>query len=138
MSIDGSWRPHPSPTPLTEHFWDATGREELLLQRCRTCGTALYYPRMSCTHCGSRDLDWERASGRGTVYSYTVARRATHPAFADRVPYVIAIIALEEGPRMTSNVLCDPEEARVGMKVRLAFEDLGDGHKLPVFEPAAE
>jgi len=133
----GIERPKPRPTELTKPFWDAARRHELHLQRCSSCGRHVFYPRFSCPYCGARTLEWVRASGRATVYSYTVARRPTHAAFADRVPYVIAIVSLEEGPRMTTNVVgCSPDDVAIGMPVRAAFEDLDDEISLVVFEPA--
>jgi len=120
-------RPRPNPTPLSRPFWDGTRRRELLVQRCRACGTHVFYPRYLCTACGSDALDWVRASGRGTVFTYTVARRPTHAAFADRVPYVIAVVELEEGPKLTTNIVgVDPEQVAIGMPVRATFEDVGD------------
>ncbi len=77
------------------------------------------------------------ARGTGTLYTYTVARRPTHPGFADRVPYVIAVVELDEGPRMTTNLIdCSPEELSIGMRVEVAFGDLQDGLRLPLFRPA--
>ena len=131
-------RPKPRPTELSKPFWDAARRHELHIQRCTACGKHVFYPRYSCPHCGARGLEWVPASGRATVYSYTVARRATHPAFADRVPYVIAIVELAEGPRMTTNVVgCSPDDVHVGMAVQATFEDLDDEIALVNFEPAS-
>lgn len=128
-------RPVPEPSPLSEPYWQAARRHELLIQSCRRCGTHIFYPRYNCTDCGSRDLEWVRPSGRGTVYSFTVARRPTHPGLADRVPYVIAIVELEEGPRMTTNIVdCDPDRVAIGMPVEVTFEDSGE-ISLPMFRP---
>ena len=130
--------PLPHPSPLTQPFWDATAREELLLQRCEACGAHVFYPRHNCTECGSRSLTWVPARGTGTLFTYTVARRPTHPAFADRVPYLIAVVELDEGPRMTTNLVdCDPEEAAIGMRVEVAFGELQEGLRLPFFRPAS-
>jgi hypothetical protein len=77
--------------------------------------------------CGASDLRWERVSGRGSVFTYTVAFRPTHPAFADRVPYVIAVVELEEGPKMTTNIVnVEPAAVVIGMEVEATFEDVGD------------
>jgi uncharacterized OB-fold protein len=93
---------------------------------------------VNCTECGSQALEWVVACGRGTVYSYTVARRPTHPAFAERVPYVIAIVELDEGPRVTTNVVdCDPDAVRIGLPVELTFEAPVDGIALPLFRPSS-
>jgi uncharacterized OB-fold protein len=131
-------RPRPTPSPPTEAFWAATADSRFLLQRCRACGSAQFYPKATCTTCGSSDLDWEAASGRGTLHTYTVARRPTHPAFEGAEPYVVAIIELEEGPRVTSNLVdCAPEDVRVGMAVELVWdEQQADGIRLPLWQPA--
>lgn len=129
-------RPLPRPTPLSAPFWDAARRHELHVQRCMRCGVHVFYPRYNCPSCGSRELDWVTASGRGTVYTYTIARRPTHRAFADRVPYVIAIVELDEGPRMTTNIVgCGPEDVRIGMRVVATFEDVSDEVSLVMFGP---
>ncbi len=130
-------RPRPEPTPTSRPFWEATARGEFMIQHCPRCDANVFYPRINCTGCGSLELEWRPTSGRGSVYSYTVARRPTHPAFADRVPYVIAIVELEEGPRVTTNLVdCDPENVKIGMPVRVIFEDPVDGIAIPVFQPA--
>jgi uncharacterized protein len=129
-------RPRPNPSPLTQPFWDGTRRGELCVQRCAACGTHVFYPRYLCTACGSDALGWVRASGRGTVFTYTVARRPTHSAFADRVPYVIAVVELEEGPKLTTNIVgADPDQVAIGMPVHATFEDIGDV-TLVYFEPS--
>lgn len=126
----------PQPTDLSRPFWEAARRHELLIQRCYACEHYIFYPRYNCPHCGSRELHWAKASGRGRVYTYTVARRPTHPAFADRVPYVIAIVELEEGPRMTTNIVgCDPDSVRIDMPVEVRFWDVSDEMSLVMFRP---
>ena len=132
-------RPRPSPSPSTQAFWEATGKDQFLIQRCRACGAAQFYPKTTCTTCGSSELDWEPASGRGTLHTFTVARRATHPAFAGAEPYVVAIIELAEGPRVTGNVVgCDVDEVRIGMPLELVWDDEDpDGIRLPLWQPAA-
>lgn len=131
-------RPLPQLTPLSAPFWEAARRRELMIQRCRACARHIFYPRLNCTHCGARDLEWVRALGRGTVYTYTVARRPTHPAFTDKTPYVIAIVELDEGPRMTTNIVgCDPEAVRIGMAVEAVFEDVSAETTLVMFRPVS-
>ncbi|MDO8613979.1 MAG: Zn-ribbon domain-containing OB-fold protein [Dehalococcoidia bacterium] len=131
-------RPLPRPSPFSRPFWEAARRHELMIQRCSSCQSHIFYPRYNCPHCGSRDLEWVKASGRAKVYTYTVARRPTHPAFADRVPYVIAIVELEEGPRLTTNIVdCDPESVRIDMPVEVGFEDVDEEISLPMFRPAS-
>ncbi|MBN9098753.1 MAG: OB-fold domain-containing protein [Pseudonocardia sp.] len=117
-------RPTPYPSPVSRPFWDACARHELLLQRCAACAAAVFYPRSVCPACGSSELAWEPASGAGTLYSYTVARRPTHRKLADRVPYVIAIVELDEGPRLTSTVVgSDPDDLAIGGRLQVDFED---------------
>lgn len=128
-----SSRPAPFPDAVTRPFWDGCARHELLIQRCDACGAAVFYPRALCPACGSASLTWEPASGGATLYSYTVARRPTHRRLADRVPYVIAIVELDEGPRMTSTVVdTDPDALAIGQRLRVGFEDQED-FTVPVF-----
>ena len=129
-------RPLPVPSRLTQPFWDAAARHELSVQRCRACATHLFYPRYLCTACGSDDLEWVTVSGRGTVFTYTIARRPTHPGFDDLVPYVIAVVELDEGPKLTTNIVdADPAELAIGMRVVATFDDV-DGVTLVDFRPA--
>jgi len=117
-------------------FLEGCRRHELLVQRCESCGHAQFYPRAYCGGCHGSALGWETATGRATVYSYTVVRRAPSAAFADLVPYVLALVELEEGPRLMSTVVgIEPEEVEIGMPVELAFEDRGRDAPLPVFRP---
>lgn len=131
-------RPRPTPSPTTEAFWAATAEHHFLLQRCEACSAAQSYPKATCTTCGSSELAWEAASGRGTLHTFTVARRATHPAFDGIGPYVVAIVELAEGPRVTSNLVeCDLDDVRIGMSVELCWDDPdADGISLPLWRPA--
>ena len=128
-------RPRPTPSPPTEAFWAATGDRRFLIQRCTACGTAQFYPKATCTTCGSSELEWQDASGRGTLHTFTVARRPTHPAFDGAEPYVVAIVELAEGPRVTGNVVgCDVDQVRVGMPLELEWDEQGDdGIRLPLW-----
>lgn len=131
-------RPLPRPTDQTGEFWAATAEGRFVIQRCGRCEQAIFYPRVNCPKCGSTDLGAEDASGRGTVFTYTVARRPTHRAFAEAGAYVIAIVELEEGPHVTTNIVdCDPEVVTIGMPVELTFADEVDGIALPLFRPTA-
>lgn len=121
----------------TRPFWDAAADGRLLIQRCSACDAWQYYPRPFCKACWSEDVEWAEASGRGTVYTFSVVRRNDLPPFGDRVPYVPAIIDLEEGPRMMSEVVdADPDAVEVGQAVVVDFRDLDDELKRPVFRPA--
>jgi uncharacterized protein len=130
--------PIPLPTPETRPFWEAARRHELQLQRCRACGRHLFYPRAACPHCLSADLEWRRASGRGTLHTFTVVHRGQRD-FPLGAPYVIAIVELAEGPRLMTNlvgVAPDPSAIRIGMPVEVTFEDVSADVALPRFRPA--
>ena len=133
------FRPPPEPDPTTAPFWDAARRGELVVQRCRRCGLWVHYPRAVCPGCMESDLSFEAVSGRGSVYSFTWAHRPSGQAFAPRVPYVVALVELEEGVRlMTTLVDARPDDVAVGRPVRLAgFEPtVEDGPPVPVFSLA--
>jgi uncharacterized OB-fold protein len=116
-------------------FFDAARESKLLIQRCTACGEHQFYPRKICTHCGDPGVEWVQASGRGTVHTYTVIHRGI-PGWMEEGPYVAAIIDLEEGVRMTSNVVeCAPSDVRVGLPVEVTFVDEGE-YVLPRFRPA--
>jgi hypothetical protein len=120
----------------SEPFFDAACEGRLLIQRCSACEEYQFYPRKICIHCGSANVEWAEASGRGSVHTYTVIHQQGMPGWRDEVPYVAAVIDLEEGVRMTSNVVeCDPEDVHVDMPVRVTFVDEGM-YVLPRFRPA--
>lgn len=129
----------PPISELTQPYWDAARKGELVVQHCRDCDQRSFPPRAHCPQCGSAELEWRKVSGRGTVYTFTVAHRPPHPVFAEQCPLVIAVVELEEGPRMISNVVgCDPADVEVGMAVRVSFEQIDDSDvALPVFAPVA-
>ncbi len=129
-------KPLPEPNETTRPFWEGTRAHQLRLQRCRDCRKHIFYPRAVCPFCLSEHLEWVTASGRARVYSYTVVRRAMHPGFREDVPYVLAIVELEEGPRLTTNIVgVAPEEVRVDMPVRAAYDDVTPDLTLLKFEP---
>jgi uncharacterized OB-fold protein len=130
-------RPLPSPDPLTAPFWEGARAHKLRLPRCKDCGEVHFYPRCACPQCASVQLEWIDASGEGTIYSFTVVHRAPSPAFKDKLPYVVAVIALAEGPHLMTNIGgCAPENVRVGMPVEVAWEDVDPVVTLPYFVPA--
>ena len=129
--------PVPVPTAVTQPFWDATKEHRLLLQKCIN-GHVFYYARTHCPECLSNQLHWIEASGRGRLYSYTVARRAQGPEFAEDVPYIIAAITLEEGPRMTSLLVdVDPENVQIEGPVEVAWDDYTPEISMPWFRPVS-
>jgi uncharacterized protein len=126
-------------------FWDATREGRLLVQWCTACHRGIFYPRVLCPHCGGvagmegRPIQWREASGRGTVYAAVVEHRpeAAGAAFAGGVPYCIALVDLEEGVRMMTNVVgCPPADVHSGMAVTVTWEPLSDGRQLALFRPA--
>ena len=122
--------PAPEPNPETKRFWEAAAQGQLLLKKCGDCGEVHYYPRALCPFCGSDRTDWQPASGRGTVYSWSVMRRA-------ETPYAIAYVTLDEGVTMMTNIVdCDLDDIRIGQPVRVVFKPTAGGPPLPVFTPA--
>jgi hypothetical protein len=126
--------PAPSPTPETAPFWEGTKAHELRMQQCNNCGKFYFYPRSFCRYCTSRDVEWKTISGRGTLASYIINQRPT-PPFDKDTPIVVAMIILEAGPQMMSNIVGvepKPENLPLGAPVQVDFEDRGD-QVLPVF-----
>lgn len=132
MSEEG--RPIPRRTGISAPFFDAAKKGELILQRCPRDGF-FFYPRTRCPHCLNDDWSWEAVSGRGTIYSFSIDRVGHDPAQRARLPLVVAAVELEEGPRMTTNIVgCAVEDVRVGLEVKAVFEDVGK-ESLIQFQP---
>ncbi|MGH2632228.1 MAG: Zn-ribbon domain-containing OB-fold protein [Tepidiformaceae bacterium] len=130
-------KPLPEPNAVSQPLWDAAREHRLVLQRSKKTGRYVYYPRAVSPFGANDDLTWAPVSGRGTVYSYTVARRPTAPQWAEDGPYVIAIVRLEEGPHLTTNIVgCDPDAVRIGMQVVADFADVTAEVTLVHFRPA--
>jgi uncharacterized protein len=136
----------PPVQPESGPFWEATRERNLLVQWCTACDRGVFYPRVFCPHCGAGNggaggsgaLEWRRASGHGTVFSAVVEHRpeAAGAAFSGGQPYCVALVDLEEGVRMLTNVVgCPPEDVRCGLAVSVTWEPLSDGRQLPLFEP---
>jgi uncharacterized OB-fold protein len=137
------WFPDDMPAPAASRetlaWWQAAAQHRLLVQVCNRCGRTRQPPGPLCPSCRSFDLGWRQVSGRGTVYTYTIVRRAFLPSLADRVPYVVVVVELEGGGgvRLLSNLVdADPETVRVGMPVEVVWEDLGPDLALPRFRSA--
>lgn len=133
-------RPLPEPSPLTEEFWSAARRHELVRPVCSRCGHSHFTPQVACPHCLSTEWSYQPSTGRGTVYSWTVVHRPPGPGFDP--PYVLAVVDLEEGWSMLTNIVGPdggsgpPDDVRVhiGQAVRVRFDDLAPDLVLPVFE----
>ena len=132
----GMEKPLPLANEDTAEYWEACKREELRMQKCGACGHIRFPPSVICPRCFSEDAAWEKMSGRGRVYTWIVVHRPQHPAFYDDVPYNVAIIELEEGPRMHSRIVgCANENIRIGMPVEVVFEKKNDDVTMPYFRP---
>ncbi|HVT67095.1 MAG TPA: Zn-ribbon domain-containing OB-fold protein [Trebonia sp.] len=143
----------PGMTELTAPYWEAAREGRLVVQECRSCHQIWHPPLPRCPHCHSAPhhgdpshgdpshgtgLGWRELSGAGTVYTYTVVRHPTHFAFAGKIPYILAIVELAEGPRLVTALTgVEPDEVRGGQPVRVVFREVADGVTLPYFEPAA-
>lgn len=128
----------PEPDAFTRPYWDAAAEGHLLLRRCRACGRAHHYPREFCPHCWSEPTDcvWERASGRATLYTWSVVHRNDLPPFGTRVPYVAAVVDLAEGPRMMTEVVeCEESALAIGMELRVTFRQEEGREAVAVFRP---
>ena len=131
-------RAEPPAAAEAQPFWDATRDRRLVLPWCTECERPFWYPRPVCPRCLRPDIDWRQASGRGEVYAVSVMHRPGNPTMQGRVPYAVALVDLEEGVRIMSNVVgAAPEEVKVGMPVTVTWEQLSDGRHLPLFEPGA-
>ncbi len=139
-SVSEKVLPAPAPfvQPEVKPYWEATARGELVLPRCKQDGTLIWYPKPFCPTCASTDVEWVPASGRGTVYSFTVNRRGVADLrdYREAGVYVLAYVELDEGPRMMTNIVdCDPDTVKIGQKVEVVFHDTGEGSALPRFRP---
>jgi len=129
--------PLPDPSEEAIPFWEALRGGELRLQRCAVCGALQHPPRAMCFSCRSFEFEWAPSSGRGTVYSYVVTHQPIHPALAGHTPFATVEVELEEGVRLTSNLLdVPPDEIEIGMPVRLALTRIDDEVMMPYFERA--
>ena len=122
--------PAPPVNPENKPFFDAAQNGKLLVKRCTACGERHHYPRAICPFCGSDKTEWQDASGRGTIYSWSVLRRV--PA-----PFALAYVTLDEGPTIMTNIVdCDLDAIRIGQAVRLVFKPSDGGPPVPMFTPA--
>jgi uncharacterized protein len=121
---------------FTRPFWEAAAQHRLVRPVCKKCGTNFFTPQIACPRCHSEDWSWEDSSGRGVIYSKSIVYKAPAPGFA--VPYVLAIVALEEGWHMLTNIInCPPDQVQIGMRVRVTFQRPAGESSPPLFEPEA-
>jgi uncharacterized OB-fold protein len=133
---DALSKPVPVPDEISAPFFDGARDGKLMLQHCVSCGMWSFPVRERCPHCFAAALQWRQASGRGTLYTFTVMHQVMNPGFASAVPYNVAQVDLEEGVRMVSNIVGIPNDAlRIGMKLQAVFEAVGDNGSLPKFRP---
>ena len=130
MAKAGRRIPAPEPSPDTAPFWDGAAKGTLLIKQCRACGQPHYYPRPLCPFCFSDATEWRTAAGTGTIYSFSVMRRA-------ETPYAIAYVTLDEGVTMMTNLVdCDFDALRIGQRVKLQWSPTDGGAPVPTFTPA--
>lgn len=131
--------PCPEPNADSRPYWDAAREGRLVLRLCKSCGTRHFMPRHLCPSCWSDQLDWVDSNGEGTVHTFSVVYRAPTPDFGSITPYVIAMIDLDDGPRMFTNIVGEGAlQVAIGDRVLVVFEDRGDGFKLPQFRRTGE
>lgn len=129
-------RPLPQPSEVTAPFWEAATRRQLIHPRCAECGRAFFPPHLACPHCRSMRWSWDESAGRGEIYSFSVVHRAPQPGFDP--PYVIAVVDLDEGFELMTNIVqVSPAAVRIGQRVRVSWLEAGD-MTLPVFAPDEE
>jgi len=129
-------KPVPVPTPETEPYWEGCRKGELRVQQCRACSRLQLPPRRYCAGCLSDDLAWQAACGRGVVRSYTVVGLPGSLAFAADLPYVVALVELDEGPTLLSGIRgCEPDAVQIGLPVEVEFEERSEGFCIPYFHP---
>lgn len=135
--MDAPKKPAPLVNDWARPYWEAARENKFVIQQCKDCQGYIFYPRMGCPHCFSDNVDWVEASGKGTVYSYTVVENNPPSAFVNDVPFVIALVRLDEGVQMLTNIVdCDPYSVTCDMPVEITFEKLDDEFTLPQFKPA--
>jgi hypothetical protein len=129
-------RPVPDPDGLNAEWYSHCARGELRFQRCDSCKAWRHLPRLMCPQCGSSDWSWERSSGRGKIYTWTITHQAMHPAFTAEVPYAVIVVELDEGVRMVAGLRgLEPERLSLGLPVAVEFEPVADEVAMPWFRP---
>ena len=130
-------KPLPIPSPESVPFWEGAREHRLRIQQCRDCGGTWFPPATICAHCGSRNHGWIDASGAGKIHSFVTYHRLYNKGWKDELPYVVAVIELEEGARLLSNVVgIAPDDVACDMAVEVVFDDVTGDVTLPKFRPA--
>ncbi len=129
-------KPMPEASSWSEPFWESTREGKLKIQKCVDCGMYIFYPRLICPGCFSENIEWVETSGKGKIYSFTVVVNNAPTPFLEDMPFVIAIVRLEEGVQMLTNIVgCDPEEVQCDMPVEVTFKKVSEEFTLPLFKP---
>jgi uncharacterized OB-fold protein len=135
MSDTTPTRPLPrTDEPDTAEFWRKTKDQVLGYQHCDDCGTIVFYPRRHCTGCLGSNLTWQASAGEGSIYSFSIIRQSYHPFFRAQVPFAVAWVDLDEGPRLLTNITGDPSTLEIGQRVRVVWEE-HEALNIPLFEP---
>lgn len=133
---DGYAKAIPVPGPESIPFWEGARNHELLVQRCKTCGHHWFPPSTVCTGCGNNNIEWVKSAGKGRIFSFVIFHRLYHKGWDGEIPYVVAIIELDEGARMLSNVIGIPvQDVKCDMPVKVVFDDVTEELTLPKFSP---
>ena len=131
-------KPLPVINEDTAPYWEYCRKHELRMQKCQQCGYIRFPASIVCPKCHSLEAEWTKLSGKGRVYSFIVYHQVYHPSYKDDIPYAVAIIQLDEGPRMESNITdCKMEDIKIDMPVQVYFDDITDEVTLPKFKPAS-
>jgi uncharacterized OB-fold protein len=134
MSTAEYAKPVPVASIESKPYWEGVRAHRLLIPRCDDCGARWFPPSLLCPQCSSARTSWTEASGRGRIFSYVVFHRVYHRGFANEVPYVVALVELDEGPRLLSNIIgASPDAIRCEMPVRVVFDDVTEGVTIPKF-----
>ena len=131
-------KPLPRVNETTRPYWDGARAGRLLLQRCRACTSFVHYPRAWCPRCWKTDLEWVESQGKGRVVTFTIVHQAPFESYAGDVPYVLAVVRLDEGPQMMTNIVgIEPARVCVDLRVAVVFEERAGGFRVPQFRPIA-
>jgi hypothetical protein len=137
QATERAGKPVPEPDESMQPFYAAAQQGQLALPRCRACQAYLALGTRVCTECLSEETEWQPVSGKGTLFTFGIMHQLYHPGFRDELPYNIAVVELDEGPRLNTNVVGLPhDQLRVGMRLEVAFEQVSPAVSLPRFRPA--